>query len=292
MKIYVRRENGKTEHITMLKSQTASVHDLKQEIQIKYGYPVQTQKIMCNERELGCGHRFDEVDLGNGSLVDLKLEDAHHDDDNFTVEYNGFVELNSYVPRVRPDTDVDRDEEDEDDEDEDSGEDDYWSVRIRQWRIHKVSDKIGQSHMIAIVCYQYDGKVEWNLNGIKCKSGDVILKNITSLKICQYETMYQSIFKCGMNGKFVGNGFKVNKNGKIKQFSNEMNELGKIERFWLDTLIEAYHTKGIKFIDIESYQKQNSRYRYDIDKYSCDLCGVDGYIEKEGNKYMLVSLIK
>ena len=292
-KIYIRRENGKTEYIKMNGGiNNKTIHDLKQEIQIKWGYVVQTQEILYNNTLFGCKQKLNEIGIKNGSIVYLKLKDTDDytvgQDDNFTVEYNGYIELNSYVPTMRDDDD-DTESTDNDDHDINGVNNDYWSIRIDEFCIHSESDMVDKQYrMIGIIIYQYDGKVEFDINGIKYKSGDVVLKNITSLKYCQYETMFKHIFGIKLDGKFIGNGFKINKDGKIKQFSNEINKIGKLELFWLQSLIDAYYQKGIKIIDIEHYQKTNSRYRYDIDKFECSLCGVDQYIEKESNNYPLI----
>eukprot|EP01084_Bolivina_argentea_P114534 203877_1 len=290
IKIYVRRENGKTEYININNSINKTIHDLKQEIQIKYGYPVQTQKIEFNNIEYGCNYKLKDIKIINGTMIYLKLQNNINNwNDNFTIEYNAYIELNSYVSHlnnnINKEEDIDSDHNNSDDDDND-----YWSIRIDEWSIHSQSDNFSNDkQMIGIVCYQYDGKVEWNLNGIKCKSGDIIIKNIISLKYCQYNTMYKYIFGCELNNKFVGNGFKINKYGKIKMFSNQINKIGQIEMFWLNIILKNYKEKNIKNYDIEKYQKKYSRYRYNIDKFDCQLCGIDQYIYKEQNNYKLLT---
>merc|ERR1712087_1072656 len=89
--------------------------------------------------------------------------------------------------------------------------------------------------------------------------------------------------------KFVGNAFRVDKYGQIESLREDQDRVGDIETFWLKALIAAYRDRGKKCLDIESYQRKRGRYRWDISKYECALCGNDEFIAKEGNAYSLLT---
>ena len=48
-------------------------------------------------------------------------------------------------------------------------------IEVPSYHILSSSDKCAGSDMLGIVLYEYDGKTEWELNGVKCKSGDIYL---------------------------------------------------------------------------------------------------------------------
>jgi len=255
---------------------------LKEEIQIQFGYPVQTQQIKFHNEVVGCNQKLRSIGIENASTVYLFIEDDGHDDDqNFTVEYNGYIELNSCVPAITPD----KREADTDDSD---NEDDILVIRIEAFSIHSESDGRERGEQIGIVCYQYNGKVEWTLNGIQCKSGDVVVRNVTSSELDGFEEMYNEIFGTAMDYKFVGNAFRIDKYGDIESLSEDSEKgIGDIELFWLRALIGGYRERGKRCIDIESYQRKRGRYRYSLHLHECDLCQNDVYIARESNCYSL-----
>eukprot|EP01084_Bolivina_argentea_P100396 180287_1 len=49
-------------------------------------------------------------------------------------------------------------------------------IKLHSYNICSKSDVFDTKYgMMGIVIYQYDNKTEWNLNGIKCKSGFIYL---------------------------------------------------------------------------------------------------------------------
>lgn len=245
---------------------------------------MQSQQVRFNDKVLGCNHTLRAVRIENGSTVYLFIVDDGHEDTNWTVECNGYLELNSCVPAITPDHKREADSED------DVQEDDIWSIRIEAFSVHSESDGRGRCEQIGIVCYQYNGKVEWSLNGVWYKSGDVVLRNMTMSDSDGFEEMYSEIFGTAMDHKFVGTAFRVDEYGTIYPFSDDADEgIGGIEVFWLNALIAAYRKRGKRCIDIESHQRKCGRWRWDISQYECSMCSNDEYIAKESNNYSLLT---
>jgi len=75
------------------------------------------------------------------------------------------------------------------------------------------SDKYTGEPMVGIILYQYDGRLDWHLNGIHCKSGYIVLKlskNIAHIKgeVGQvHGACYKWTFNESVGSKVVGGGF-------------------------------------------------------------------------------------
>ena len=81
------------------------------------------------------------------------------------------------------------------------------------------SDKITGENMVGIVLYKYDNQQQWTLNGVKCQSGYIIVKNIESIQHIQsnrgqvHGKCYKSVFGREIDRKVIGGGFAF-KNGQ------------------------------------------------------------------------------
>eukprot|EP01084_Bolivina_argentea_P114535 203878_1 len=56
------------------------------------------------------------------------------------------------------------------------------TIKLHSYHISSKSDKFDGSDMIGIILYQHNGKSEWELNGLKCKSGYIYLCKTDNLK--------------------------------------------------------------------------------------------------------------
>ena len=102
-----------------------------------------------------------------------------------------------------------------------------------------------------LVLYQYNGKSDWTLNGIHCRTGYVILKDSTKLPNSSLGQIhggtYKSVFGCGCDRKVVAAGFShyngewkfksgtFNLNcNKYEMRESEIKQLKKALRNWCD----------------------------------------------------------
>eukprot|EP01083_Nonionella_stella_P137538 418479_1 len=138
------------------------------------------------------------------------------------------------------------------------GGDQYGSTfKISSFHVSCRSDKYTGDPMVGIILYEYDGKRDWYLNGVHCKSGYIVLKltkNIAHIKgeIGQvHGACYKWIFNESVNNKVVGGGFAYHK-GKWKFNSGVFN----CEKKYHDNNV-AMHDIEIKCIDaaVENWNK-------------------------------------
>eukprot|EP01084_Bolivina_argentea_P296187 510075_1 len=95
-------------------------------------------------------------------------------------------------------------------------------IEITSFHVSCQSDDIVEDKdMVGVVLYSYNGKTDWNLNDIHCKSGYIILKlseNIAHIKDepgVVHGACYKSVFNQSLDSKVVGGGFGY-RNGKWK----------------------------------------------------------------------------
>ena len=69
---------------------------------------------------------------------------------------------------------------------------------IQRYQVYINSDLFNGDDMMGIILYQYDGKTEWEINGIKCKSGFIYLCKSSKLKNVKsnpIDTMHARCYK-------------------------------------------------------------------------------------------------
>eukprot|EP01084_Bolivina_argentea_P057692 105397_1 len=100
------------------------------------------------------------------------------------------------------------------------------TIKISSFHVSCKSDKIDGQNMAGVVLYAYNNKTDWNLNGVHCKSGYIILKSSDKIKHIDskqgqvHGKCYKSVFKQDINKKAVGGGFAfVGKEWKFNSYS-------------------------------------------------------------------------
>ena len=109
--------------------------------------------------------------------------------------------------------------------------------------------------MVGIVLYAYDGKSEWILNNVHCKSGYIILKKTKNIIDIQsnygqvHGKCYKSVFKQDVDKKVVGAGFAyVGGEWKFNSYSfncgsgyhDENRGMNNLERQFIQVAIQNY----------------------------------------------------
>eukprot|EP01084_Bolivina_argentea_P085142 153892_1 len=193
-----------------------------------------------------------------------------------------------------------------------SNKDNTESILVENCEVSNYSDLFDGDDMMGIIIYQYDGKTEWELNGIKCKSGFIYLcksdklNNITShpmntMHACCYKYLfgvdpdYRKIVGAGCgfrNGiwKYNSSTFCAPENRKKKlaqhygtsDFKDNWHDddrgMHEIEKKLLDQAV----TKWTKFSQ-EVKTISWSWWRYDWMPYDK---GTIRYVEYEFRKYL------
>ena len=107
----------------------------------------------------------------------------------------------------------------------------YKIEKIASFHVSSQSDPFdGEQNMVGFILYSYDGKANWKLNQIHCKSGYIVIKLAGSHKGIEgrgmiYDTVYESVFGENINDKVDGGGF-VYINGEWKFDSWNLNVEG------------------------------------------------------------------
>eukprot|EP01084_Bolivina_argentea_P251068 420936_1 len=114
------------------------------------------------------------------------------------------------------------------------------SIAFKSFHVSCRSDRINGEDMTGIVLYQYDGKTDWRLKGVHCKSGYIILKlsdNIKDIKNKQgivHGKCYKSVFGMDIeHDKVIGGGFSF-EGGKWKFNSGQFNDKAKRKGFKME----------------------------------------------------------
>eukprot|EP01084_Bolivina_argentea_P147960 258798_1 len=123
------------------------------------------------------------------------------------------------------------------------------------------------TNMIGIILYKYDGKTDWFLNNVHCKTGYVIIKNAKSLdKIDTIRgTMHSKLYKLIFNEdlddektlqkEIIGAGFAI-QNGILKFNSYTFNANGKDDYHNGKKVMHVYEAIGIHSI-LQKWQQTN-----------------------------------
>eukprot|EP01083_Nonionella_stella_P211489 764632_1 len=128
------------------------------------------------------------------------------------------------------------------------------SIHVYSYHISCQSDAFdGISDMLGIVLYEYEGKTEWKLNGIRCKSGYIYLcqsknlKNISSKPVNSWHARcYKKLFNQDPDfTKLIAGGFAF-QDGQWKFSSGTYNapngRKDKIKKYYkLDRFIDDWH---------------------------------------------------
>eukprot|EP01084_Bolivina_argentea_P285536 489682_1 len=94
-------------------------------------------------------------------------------------------------------------------------------IKISSFHVSCKSDMIKRQNMVGIVLYEYDQKTEWTLNGVRCKSGYIVLKSTKNIQHIQsnkgivHGKCYKSVFGEEAASTIVGGGFAF-QNGRWK----------------------------------------------------------------------------
>eukprot|EP01084_Bolivina_argentea_P086083 155602_1 len=99
-------------------------------------------------------------------------------------------------------------------------------IEISSFHVSCKSDRINGENMAGIVLYSRNDQNQWSLNGIRCKSGYIILKSVNNIKLIKssqgqvHGKCYKSIFGCEIDETVVGGGFAfVNGQWKFNSYS-------------------------------------------------------------------------
>ena len=120
------------------------------------------------------------------------------------------------------------------------------SIKVYSFHISCKSDQFtGDDDMMGIILYQYNGQTQWELNGIRCRSGYIYLCKSSHLtvskdnKSSEYDSMHARCYKrlFGIDpdySKIVGAGFAYNskeKEHKWKYNSSTFNSPSKLKEY-------------------------------------------------------------
>ena len=123
---------------------------------------------------------------------------------------------------------------------------------------NKNNNNINYNNYGGIVLYAYNGKSEWYLNGIHCKSGYIIIKQtnidneLPKSSLGQiHGSIYKSLFGCGCDKNVVASGFAyINGKWRFKSASFNLNfnnyEMTTCEIKLLKTAIHNWRKYGIR----------------------------------------------
>jgi len=180
---------GKQIHFDDL-SLSMSVAALKDKLQNKEGIPPEQVRLVHAGLQLEDNRSLRSHNIGYGATIHVILRlrggglvGVQYDRNNQTITIGG---LYGQIP--------------------------YFS--ISSFHVSCRSDQFTGANMTGIVLYKYDGKTDWKLNGIHCKSGYIVLKLSKNIEHIKGEpgkvhgACYKSVFgKSVDKNKVVGGGF-------------------------------------------------------------------------------------
>lgn len=156
---------------------------------------------------------------------------------------------------------------------------------------HIPKDSLNGLNMLGLILYRYNGKTDWYLNEMHCKSGYIVivnedkLKNIQTKRGTSHAKLYKLIF--GMDTEdvdveIIGAGFAINKgnyqfnsntfndNRKKDDWHNDNREMHPLERIaitnaldnWRLNQIQNTYIKDMKFANENECRWHTSRKYY------------------------------